>query len=239
MLNIVLLLYLCILSWDVVILFLNKPIKHGLQTLGDHSQGNLRWIFNYIKPACNSLTSSKTLCNNAMFYFCGVDKLSYINEVGGLIRNQCVFAHNCFYTQSRLPIYLSQNPDTTSVRTVVHFAQMMNSGRVQKYDYGLLKNMLEYGQVTLTKTSAVMFFKVDSLLQLSPPKFDIGDLQVDTVVFHSPMDALGQPGDVNPMLSKIGHRLKAAFSIGDYSHLDFIWATNVRERIYSKMLPFL
>jgi len=51
------------------------------------------------------------------------------------------------HLQSILPLHLSQNPDGTSMRNIVHFAQMVNSGKMQKYDHGFLTNIQIYVQV--------------------------------------------------------------------------------------------
>ena len=45
-----------------------------------------------------------------------------------------------------LPVILGHEPGGGSTRTVVHFAQEVNSGKFCKYDLGRRLNMAKYGQ---------------------------------------------------------------------------------------------
>jgi lysosomal acid lipase/cholesteryl ester hydrolase len=47
-----------------------------------------------------------------------------------------------------LPIILGHEPGGTSTRTVIHFAQEVNSGKFSKFDFGPKGNMKEYGKPT-------------------------------------------------------------------------------------------
>ena len=50
--------------------------------------------------------------------------------------------------QTRVPLFLEGFPDTTSVKNVAHFGQMVDVGdRMQKYNYGAIGNWEHYKQV--------------------------------------------------------------------------------------------
>lgn len=40
----------------------------------------------------------------------------------------------------RFPVFISNEPSGASYRTFVYYAQMINSGRFAKYDYGRMSN---------------------------------------------------------------------------------------------------
>ena len=55
----------------------------------------------------------------------------------------------CFFSpQTLLPIILGHEPGGGSTRTLIHFAQEVNSGTFQKFDLGRAGNMDKYGQPT-------------------------------------------------------------------------------------------
>ena len=59
-----------------------------------------------------------------------------------------------------LPIILGHEPGGGSARTVVHFAQEVNSGKFCKYDLGRRLNMAKYGQPQPPEYRDVYFVRV-------------------------------------------------------------------------------
>lgn len=62
--------------------------------------------------------------------------------------------------EQRVQVYLGHYPSGTSLKSINHFGQLMETGRMQKYDYGTEKNIEVYGseiptQVDITKISKV------------------------------------------------------------------------------------
>jgi len=58
-----------------------------------------------------------------------------------------------------LPVILGHTPAGASTHTVIHFAQGINSGKFQEFDYGRYENVKRYGQehppeYDLTKVTA-------------------------------------------------------------------------------------
>ncbi|KAK3701521.1 hypothetical protein QZH41_007892 [Actinostola sp. cb2023] len=75
----------------------------------------------------------EVVCSNVLFLIAGNDK-KHLNE-------------------TRLPVYMSHTPAGTSVRNVMHFAQLHNAKKFQMYDYGTAdKNKKHYGQPCDLKT---------------------------------------------------------------------------------------
>lgn len=60
----------------------------------------------------------------------------------------------CYYAvsrlrllQSRIPVYVSHTPAGSSTLTVGHYGQMVDSGKFDMFDYGVIQNAKKYGQV--------------------------------------------------------------------------------------------
>lgn len=76
--------------------------------------------------------------------------------------------------QALTPEILGHLPAGTSVRTIVHYAQGVTSGNFQKYDFGLERNMIEYGLET-------------------PPAYDWSKMTAPVALYWAQNDWLGVP----------------------------------------------
>jgi len=119
---------------------------------------------------------------------------------------------------TRIPVYLSHNPAGTSMQDVAHFGQMVNAKVMQKFDYGYFKNLAAYHSLT-------------------PPQYQVENMQTKTVLFWSANDALADQDDVGLLLPKLQN--KQAIQVQGYTHFDFIWAWNAREFIYDPMVQMM
>jgi len=52
-----------------------------------------------------------------------------------------------FNLQNQIPIFYGHTPSPTSTRTITHIAQFINTGRFEEYNFGLFRNMRQYGQL--------------------------------------------------------------------------------------------
>ncbi|XP_042230545.1 LOW QUALITY PROTEIN: lipase lipl-5-like [Homarus americanus] len=77
---------------------------------------------------CNVEDATAQLCYNILFLLCGPDPTELDKEW--------------------LPSILAHTPAGTSVHTVNHYGQLVNSGNFTMYNYGVLGNIKHYGQVT-------------------------------------------------------------------------------------------
>ena len=123
-----------------------------------------KWLGTY---ACAEVIFDKVVCENIFFILFGPEKKN-LNE-------------------TRMPVYVSHEPDGTSVKNMIHFAQGVQSNTFQAYDYGSPdKNQQHYNQTT-------------------PPAYYIGAMKVPTAIFSGGEDWLADPTDVNYILDNI-HR---------------------------------
>lgn len=153
------------------------------------------WMAN---TACKS-SSYKFLCSNVLFLIAGQDA-SHMN-------------------QTRLPVYMTHTPAGTSVQNIVHYGQMIKSGKFQKHDYGFMGNTLHYGT-----------FKA--------PLYDVSRMEIPTVLFWSQADTLADAEDVRLLLPKIKN-LVGNYYFEEANHLDFVWGLEAADDFYNPIIKIL
>lgn len=79
-----------------------------------------------------------------------------------------------FLFQTWLPLILSHTPAGTSLKTILHFAQGIESKRFLHYDYGAERNTVIYNSE-------------------EPPEYDFSKIEVPIALFWGENDFLAQP----------------------------------------------
>ncbi|ESN97502.1 hypothetical protein HELRODRAFT_185901 [Helobdella robusta] len=120
--------------------------------------------------------------------------------------------------ETRLPVYITHSPAGTSVKNLVHFAQMYKSGEFSYYDYK--KNNYEYYQ------------------QTTVPNYNLKNVHVPTYLFHGSHDKLSTPEDVKFIVENLPN-LKNVTLLQGYQHLDFVWGMDAHVRVYKTLLQIL
>jgi pimeloyl-ACP methyl ester carboxylesterase len=158
------------------------------------SSAIIHWLGIY---ACGEVIVDKEVCENVLFILCGPEKKNMNN--------------------SRIPVYVAHEPDGTSVKNMIHFAQAVRLNIFQRYDYGTpQENQLHYNQTT-------------------PPVYTLRPMKVPTAIFWSGNDWLADPVDVSYIFDNIGSLVYEKY-IPDYNHLDFVWAISANKLIYSDLI---
>ncbi|XP_076324164.1 gastric triacylglycerol lipase-like [Tachypleus tridentatus] len=122
---------------------------------------------------------------------------------------------------TRLPVYLSHTPAGTSTQNMVHFAQLVNSKKLLKYDYGKNKNMKKYNQTT-------------------PPEYFIENITTPVALFWGQDDWFADPDDIAMLQPRLKHMIKSYMvEYAKWSHLDFIWGIEARKYVYNELLKML
>ncbi|KAM9232998.1 LOW QUALITY PROTEIN: lipase member M-like [Leptosomus discolor] len=109
-----------------------------------------------------------------------------------------------------LDVYTSHYPDGTSVKNMIHWAQVMKSGEFKAFDYGS-ENPAVYHQET-------------------PPSYRVEEMPMPT--------AVADWRDVHLLLSHIIH-LVTYGHIPDWNHWDFIWGLDAPRHPYSSILELM
>lgn len=131
-----------------------------------------------------------------------------------------ITGENCCFNSSRVDVYLEYEPHPSSVKNLKHLFQMIRKGTFARYDYGSIKNLLQYGQ-------------------LKPPAFDLSKIPKSLPIWmaHGGNDALGDVIDVQHTLKELKSKPTVLF-LEDYGHIDFLLSTRGYEDIYANMIDF-
>ncbi|CAF1073988.1 unnamed protein product [Didymodactylos carnosus] len=161
------------------------------------SSAIVKWLAVF---ACTKVVVDRLMCENILFILCGPDS-HYMNH-------------------TRVPVYIAHEPDGTSVKNMIHFAQGVQDKQFQAYDYGSPdKNELHYNQTT-------------------PPVYTITNMKIPTALFWSGEDWLADPEDVSYIFANIQSLVYEKY-IPDYNHLDFVWAINANDYIYKDLINIM
>ncbi|POI28703.1 hypothetical protein CIB84_007547 [Bambusicola thoracicus] len=114
--------------------------------------------------------------------------------------------------KSRLDVYTAHYPDGTSVKNIIHWAQVKMSGEFKAFDYGS-KNQAIYHQE-------------------KPPYYQLEKMPVPTAVWSGGEDWVADQRDVLLLLPRITHLISYEH-ITDWNHWDFIWGLDGPRRLYS------
>lgn len=148
---------------------------------------------------CNIEIVDKVFCENILFVLCGPS--SHMNV-------------------TRIPVYTTHSPAGTSTKNMVHFAQMVISGEMQKYNFGSAsENMVHYNQT-------------------EPPIYDLKLIKTPVALYSSTNDWLADLNDVQFIRENLPN-IVDDIVIDGWNHLDFVWAIDTNEKLYNRMIQLM
>ncbi|XP_020279750.1 lipase 3-like isoform X2 [Pseudomyrmex gracilis] len=131
------------------------------------------------------------------------------------------------YNKTLLPIILEYVPAGAATKQLLHYTQLAHSGQVvsagqfRQFDYGLIGNLKKYGSV-------------------SPPAYDLKKIQVPVSLHYSSNDWLANVKDVDKLYKELGNPYgKFRVPHDKFNHLDFMWAIDVKDLLYDKILSLM
>ncbi|XP_074965866.1 lipase member M-like [Phalacrocorax aristotelis] len=119
---------------------------------------------------------------------------------------------------SRIDVYLSHYPDSTSVKNMLHWRQIYQTGEFKYYDYGS-DNMLHYNQTT-------------------PPFYKLENMKAPLAAWYGGRDWISVPEDVNITLPRITNVAYKKY-IPEFVHFDFLWGMQAYEQVYKEILELM
>ncbi|XP_019457675.1 PREDICTED: triacylglycerol lipase 2-like [Lupinus angustifolius] len=132
---------------------------------------------------------------------------------------------NCCLNSTTVTRFFKNEPQSTSTKNLVHFAQTFRNGVLTKFDYVLpSENYRHYGQ-------------------LFPPRYTLSNIPHNIPLFlsYGGKDALSDVTDVQKLLDILkfhdADKLSVQF-IKEYAHADFIMAINAKDIVYKHVLSF-
>ncbi|XP_005505283.2 putative lysosomal acid lipase/cholesteryl ester hydrolase [Columba livia] len=119
---------------------------------------------------------------------------------------------------SRIDVYLSRYPDSTSLKNILHWHQLYQTGEFKYYDYGS-DNMLHYNQTT-------------------PPFYELENMKAPLAAWYGGRDWISTPKDVNITLPRITNVVYKKY-IPQFVHFDFLWGMQAYEQVYKEILELM
>ncbi|EFN65281.1 Lipase 3 [Camponotus floridanus] len=140
-------------------------------------------------------------CSNIMSMICGDDREQFNNTL--------------------LPIIMHNLPAGSSIKTILHFVQVFESGKFRKYDYGPVRNLLIYNS-------------------MDPPNYNLSNTTVPIALFYGNNDWLVRIED----LKRLYHSLPNVVDMYEvpwskFNHVDFIWARDAPKLVYDRILKIM
>lgn len=157
------------------------------------------WVFRWLARNVCGHEIPDILCENILFLFGGYD-YKYMN-------------------MSRIPVYVAHSPAGTSVRNIIHYAQSIQSGAFQMFNFGAEENKKRYNQTT-------------------PPQYFPSNIQVPVALFSASGDWLAVPTDIQMLISEL-QNVVLHKQISEWEHLDFTWAINAPTACYNDVIDLI
>ena len=74
--------------------------------------------------------------------------------------------------------------------------------------------------------------------QTTPPLYDLTQVKAPVALYWGEQDWLADPEDIQ-LIRKSLPNIVDDLNIDYYDHLDFVWATNVKEVLYDRMMQLM
>lgn len=125
------------------------------------------------------------------------------------------------FPQKVLPNVFNAFPAGASLNQVIHYAQMVHSGKFCKFDFGEEVNKEKYGS-------------------LSPPEYKLENITAPINLFFSDVDGVLHYPDVFKLIEKLPNVNFVKFIKNEnFQHLDFLTAIRVNEFVNNDILNLL
>jgi len=145
--------------------------------------------------------SFQGLCTNILFVLCGFDEPQMNTTL--------------------LETIIHHTPAGASSRTVLHYAQEVNSNNFEGYDWGSDKANIEHHGTA------------------SPPQYDLGDVTTPTAIYWGDNDWLADAKDIIKVIMGLPNILPGMnheVAWPQWNHLDFLWAIDADKYVYADVV---
>lgn len=149
---------------------------------------------------CHQNSPIQSLCSNVIFLMCGFNS-EQLNT-------------------TMLPVIMGHTPAGASVRSLVHYAQGVNSGLFRKFNHGKKENLEIYGTEL-------------------PPEYDVSKITAPVALYWGENDWLGVKSDVYRLAELLPNLVRKYRVPHDkFNHLDFLWAIDSPSLLYETLEQF-
>ncbi|CAN0924652.1 Triacylglycerol lipase 2 [Linum grandiflorum] len=157
-----------------------------------------------------------------------VDFIDILCHIGGLncydLMATCT-GKNCCLNTSTVDLFMKHEPQSTSLKNLVHFSQTVRDGVLRKFKYNTVnENMKHYGSKL-------------------PPVYNLSNIPHDFPIFlsHGGKDALSDAQDVRYLLDDLKfHNVNKIHThfVEKYAHVDFIMGLDGKDIVYNHIISF-
>lgn len=99
-----------------------------------------------------------------------------------------------------------------------HFAQLVNTGRFQKFDYGQAGNLIRYNRPT-------------------PPEYNLKNVKVPVAIYYGKTDALVVVEDVKKLIEELPNVVKDYLVPHEkFNHFDYIWGVDAPRLVFDDIV---
>ncbi|KAE8750091.1 Lipase 3-like [Frankliniella occidentalis] len=120
-----------------------------------------------------------------------------------------------------LPTLLAHMPAGASVKTLIHYGQLIRSGTFRRYDYGLVRNLWHYGSTR-------------------PPAYNLDNVRVPVSLHYSDNDWVSGPRDVHALYDSLPNRNgRFRVKLPQFNHVDFLWGVDAPSLVYDTLTEIL
>jgi len=210
-----------------------SPHLHGIIALAPIlSLKHVRGPWRSVIPAVKSLVNAPVISPDLEFlpkskagrWFAqlGTSSPSFLKEWGSQMTRNFLLQIANFdqkrYVEARLEVFLSHTPAGTSLRNLIHYAQVVDQPTITKFDHGKKRNLILYNSV-------------------EPPAFDFSKVALPVHMFVGTEDWLATPEDTVDKV-KVLPRSRVTV-LENFDHLDFIWGRNAVDQLHPKIYSVL
>ncbi|XP_043602568.1 lipase 3-like [Bombus pyrosoma] len=119
-----------------------------------------------------------------------------------------------------LPIIVQYDPAGSSVRQIVHYGQLISSGKFQKFDHGLIGNMERYGTI-------------------HPPDYNLANVKLPVYLHYGATDMFVNIQDLHQLYRALPNAQKFLVPSDVFGHTDFLWGKHADVWIYNEILSLM
>ncbi|XP_059047195.1 lipase 3-like [Achroia grisella] len=122
---------------------------------------------------------------------------------------------------TNLPVIYSHYPSGAATKQFLHYAQDIQSGIFRRYDYGPKLNLEKYNSI-------------------QPPRYPVERITAKVAIAYSDNDVITTKPDLEILVSKLPNVVELyRVPFTKFSHMDFIYARDVRKLLYYRVLDLL